>query len=192
MAAASEAATISIRSGSSTSPPRWRLEAMKFALRPRTRGRRERGARGQSGGIDRFHPNFHRRRQKSGKYGKFVERRDVARQPLECGTGAGRLRRSALEFEGRSPRRAALSRIRSDGEAVGRYGRRARFLLWRADALETLREQGLALVLVSSDMEETLALCDRILVFGHGRIVREFGRNAATQESLLAAAAGEE
>jgi ABC-type sugar transport system ATPase subunit len=65
----------------------------------------------------------------------------------------------------------------------------------RADiyrVLEELREQGLALVLVSTDMEEVLALSDRVLVFGRGRIVREFDRAHATQQALLAAAAGEE
>jgi len=65
----------------------------------------------------------------------------------------------------------------------------------RADiyaVLETLRAQGLALVLVSSDIEEMLALCDRTLVFRRGRVVREFAREGATQETLLAAASGEE
>ncbi len=65
----------------------------------------------------------------------------------------------------------------------------------RADiygVLEELREQGLALVMVSTDMEEVLALSDRVLVFVRGRIVREFGREEATQELLLASAAGEE
>ena len=64
----------------------------------------------------------------------------------------------------------------------------------RADiysVLEELREQGLALVMVSTDMEEVLALSDRVLVFVRGRIVREFGREEATQELLLASAAGE-
>jgi rhamnose transport system ATP-binding protein len=65
----------------------------------------------------------------------------------------------------------------------------------RADiyaVLEELREQGLSLVLVSTDMEEVLALTDRILVFADGRIVTEFDRSQATQETLLAAAAGED
>ena len=65
----------------------------------------------------------------------------------------------------------------------------------RADiygVLEELRAQGLALVMVSTDIEEVLALCDRILVFAHGRIVREFDRNNVTQQSLLASAAGGE
>jgi ABC-type sugar transport system ATPase subunit len=65
----------------------------------------------------------------------------------------------------------------------------------RADiyqVLEELREQGLALVLVSTDLEEVLALSDRILVFERGRVVREFGRQEATQELLLSTAAGED
>jgi ribose transport system ATP-binding protein len=64
----------------------------------------------------------------------------------------------------------------------------------RADiyaVLEELREQGLALALVSSDMEEVLALSDRTLVFVRGRIVAEFDRARASQEALLGAAAGE-
>lgn len=65
----------------------------------------------------------------------------------------------------------------------------------RADiyaVLEELRAQGLAIVLVSTDMEEVLALSDRILVFARGRIVREFTRAEANQEALLSAAAGED
>ena len=65
----------------------------------------------------------------------------------------------------------------------------------RADiyaALESLREQGLAIVLVSSDIEEVLALSDRTLVFAKGRLVRAVPREVATQTALLAAAAGEE
>lgn len=64
----------------------------------------------------------------------------------------------------------------------------------RADiygVLEELRAEGLALVMVSTDMEEMLALSDRILVFVRGRIVREFSRDEATQELLLATAAGD-
>ncbi len=65
----------------------------------------------------------------------------------------------------------------------------------RADiygALEELRAQGLALLMVSTDMEEVLALCDRVIVFAHGRIVSEFDRASATQNKLLASAAGAE
>jgi ribose transport system ATP-binding protein len=64
----------------------------------------------------------------------------------------------------------------------------------RADiyaVIEELREQGLALVLVSSDMEELLGLSDRTLVFARGRILQELDRSKASQEALLAAASGE-
>lgn len=65
----------------------------------------------------------------------------------------------------------------------------------RADiyaALEDLRAQGIAILLVSSDIEETLALCDRALVFAKGRLAREFSQEGLSQSALLAAAAGEE
>ena len=64
----------------------------------------------------------------------------------------------------------------------------------RADiyqVLEDLRGRGLALVMVSSDIEEMLALCDRTLVFRRGRVAREFAREGLTQEALLAEAAGD-
>ena len=51
-------------------------------------------------------------------------------------------------------------------------------------------ERGLAVLLISSDLPEILTLCDRVLVMREGRIVREFGRNDATQEAIIAAASG--
>jgi ABC-type sugar transport system ATPase subunit len=63
----------------------------------------------------------------------------------------------------------------------------------RADiyaVLEELREQGMALLLVSSDMDEVLSMSDRVLVFAKGRLVAEFEAAQASQERLLSAAAG--
>ncbi|MBV9230610.1 MAG: sugar ABC transporter ATP-binding protein, partial [Chloroflexi bacterium] len=63
----------------------------------------------------------------------------------------------------------------------------------RADiytVLEGLREQGMALLLVSSDMDEVLSISDRVLVFARGRLVAEFDASQANQELLLSAAAG--
>jgi ABC-type sugar transport system ATPase subunit len=65
----------------------------------------------------------------------------------------------------------------------------------RADiynALERLRAEGLALVLISTDIEEVCALSDRVLVFSKGRIARAFDRAEVSQTALLTAAAGEE
>jgi ABC-type sugar transport system ATPase subunit len=45
-------------------------------------------------------------------------------------------------------------------------------------------------VLISSDLPEILAMSDRILVVAEGRIVAEMAAVQATQERVMAAAAG--
>jgi ribose transport system ATP-binding protein len=63
----------------------------------------------------------------------------------------------------------------------------------RADiynVLDGLRAKGLALLVCSSDLEEILEVCDRVLVFARGKLIGEFDRAAATRVSLLAAATG--
>ena len=52
------------------------------------------------------------------------------------------------------------------------------------------RDEGLAVVVISSDMQEVLRLADRILVMHEGRVTGEFTRANATQESVLTAALG--
>lgn len=53
-----------------------------------------------------------------------------------------------------------------------------------------LAQAGTACLLVSSDLPELLALSDRILVMRAGRVVAELGREEASEELVLAAAAG--
>ncbi len=53
-----------------------------------------------------------------------------------------------------------------------------------------LAEGGMGILLVSSELPEILGLSDRILVMRGGRIVGRFLRGDATEERLLAAAAG--
>jgi ABC-type sugar transport system ATPase subunit len=53
-----------------------------------------------------------------------------------------------------------------------------------------LAERGMAVLLVSSELPEVLGMSDRILVMRGGRIVARFQRGEATEERLLAAAAG--
>jgi ribose transport system ATP-binding protein len=48
----------------------------------------------------------------------------------------------------------------------------------------------MGILLVSSELPEILGLSDRILVMRGGRIVARFQRAEATEERLLAAAAG--
>jgi ribose transport system ATP-binding protein len=53
-----------------------------------------------------------------------------------------------------------------------------------------LLERGAAIVMISSELPEVLGMSDRILVLRDGRVVAEFDRAAATQEAIMAYAAG--
>jgi len=50
--------------------------------------------------------------------------------------------------------------------------------------------QGLAVVMVSSELPEVMGLADRIIVMHQGRVRREFVRAEATTETVAAAAMG--
>jgi L-arabinose transport system ATP-binding protein len=54
--------------------------------------------------------------------------------------------------------------------------------------IRQLAEDGVALLVVSSDLPEVMGICDRILVMRAGRITAEFSRATATEERLLKAA----
>jgi len=60
------------------------------------------------------------------------------------------------------------------------------------DLISRLAAQGLAVVLVSSDLPELMAMSDRILMLAGGRMAGEFAAGALTQDELLAAAMGRE
>lgn len=59
------------------------------------------------------------------------------------------------------------------------------------DLIVELASQGVAIIVVSSDLPEILALCDRILVMREGRIVGELTHDEASEERILALAMGE-
>lgn len=50
---------------------------------------------------------------------------------------------------------------------------------------DELARSGLALLFTSSEIEETLGVCDRILVFHRGRVIREFARGEATKADVM-------
>lgn len=56
--------------------------------------------------------------------------------------------------------------------------------------INKFKQEGLSIIMVSSDMPEVLGMSDRILVMREGAISGEFSREDATQEKLLAAAIG--
>lgn len=51
--------------------------------------------------------------------------------------------------------------------------------------LRDLAEEGMGIIVISSELPEVLAICDRILVMRRGRIAGEFTGNDVTQEELL-------
>lgn len=54
--------------------------------------------------------------------------------------------------------------------------------------MSNLAGQGLAILMISSELPEILGMSDRILVMREGRLTAEFSRAEATQEKLMAAA----
>jgi ribose transport system ATP-binding protein len=53
-----------------------------------------------------------------------------------------------------------------------------------------LATRGMGILLISSELPEILGICDRTLVMREGRLVGEFTREEATEEKILACAAG--
>ena len=56
--------------------------------------------------------------------------------------------------------------------------------------LQELRQTGVSILLISSDMEEVVELADRAVVMFQGRINREFSKDDITQDNLMSAAFG--
>lgn len=57
--------------------------------------------------------------------------------------------------------------------------------------INKLAKEGLAIVMVSSELPEVLGLSDRVLVLHEGRVTGEFTRTEATPEKVMTAATGE-
>jgi rhamnose transport system ATP-binding protein len=56
--------------------------------------------------------------------------------------------------------------------------------------LQNLAAEGVAVLVISSELPEILLLADRILVIREGRLVEEIARADANEENVIAAAAG--
>lgn len=56
--------------------------------------------------------------------------------------------------------------------------------------IRKLADEGAAIILVSSELEEILGLADRILVMHQGQIAGELDANVATQEKIMQLAVG--
>jgi ABC-type sugar transport system ATPase subunit len=67
----------------------------------------------------------------------------------------------------------------------------------KSDVLESLvrlARDGATIIMTSSELEEVLAICDRLLVFSHGRVVREIetASNPYTVGDIIKFGFGEE
>ncbi len=56
--------------------------------------------------------------------------------------------------------------------------------------IDRLSREGVAVMVVSSDLPELTRLSDRIIVLRKGRIIKEFTEGVVTEEEVLRAAAG--
>jgi rhamnose transport system ATP-binding protein len=57
--------------------------------------------------------------------------------------------------------------------------------------IESLAREGVAVLVISSELPEVLSLADRILVMHEGRLVAEFRHDEATEEKIVAAGTGQ-
>ncbi len=58
--------------------------------------------------------------------------------------------------------------------------------------INQMTEQGIAVIVISSELPEVLGLSDRIYVMREGRIVKELPGEGTTQEEIIGYAAGKE
>ena len=56
--------------------------------------------------------------------------------------------------------------------------------------INSLAEQGMAILFTSSEIDEIIGLCDRILVIYKGKIVKEFSKDEATKANVMGYVAG--
>ena len=58
------------------------------------------------------------------------------------------------------------------------------------DIVDALCTKGVGVILISSELPELLAMCDRIMVMHHGRIAGELSREQASEEEIMRFAVG--
>ena len=51
--------------------------------------------------------------------------------------------------------------------------------------MNELLQEGMSIIMVSSELPELLGMCDRFVVMSHGRVVGEMKRGEATQENIM-------
>jgi erythritol transport system ATP-binding protein len=51
--------------------------------------------------------------------------------------------------------------------------------------MNDLAREGLAIIMVTSELKELLAICDRVIVLSKGKITGDFGKEEITEENIV-------
>ena len=124
-----------------------------------------------------------------------TERREAARMMADTGVRAAGPEVPIGGLSGGNQQKALLARCLFASPRVLLLDEPTRGIDLAAKAeiyaeLRALAARGFGVVLCSSELSEVLTQCHRILVFRDGRITGAFDRDDATEEKVLAAAAG--
>ena len=57
--------------------------------------------------------------------------------------------------------------------------------------MRRLADQGTAIIMISSELQEIIGMSDRVLVMARGRVTGELSRNEATEERIMTLAIGD-
>jgi ABC-type sugar transport system ATPase subunit/ribose/xylose/arabinose/galactoside ABC-type transport system permease subunit len=125
------------------------------------------------------------------------ERREAARMMADTGVRAASPAVAISTLSGGNQQKALLARCLFASPKVLLLDEPTRGIDLAARAeiyaeLNALAAEGFGVVLCSSEMSEILTQCHRMLVFRDGRVVASFDRDDATEEKVLAAAAGQD
>ncbi|RWB52558.1 sugar ABC transporter ATP-binding protein [Mesorhizobium sp.] len=133
---------------------------------------------------------------KVSRYGFFSRRREralVARHVAELRVKTPSIEQAVGKLSGGNQQKVVFARWQARGPAVLILDEPTRGIDVGAKAeiyrlIENLADQGLAILLISSEMPELLGLADRVLVMQSGRISGELPWQEASEEAVLALA----
>ncbi|MEN3261738.1 sugar ABC transporter ATP-binding protein [Sodalis endosymbiont of Spalangia cameroni] len=124
-----------------------------------------------------------------------AERRQAERLASQVQLKKGRLSDPASSLSGGNQQKVALAKVLSVAPDVVFFDEPTRGVDVSAKAeiyqiLHRLAQNGVALVVISSELPELIGLCDRILVIHEGRLSGEVREDAMTEENIMRLAAG--
>ena len=122
----------------------------------------------------------------SGKQEKTISAEQVRAMQIKCAT----IEQSITELSGGNQQKVILGKWLAAGSKVIIFDEPTKGIDvgTKSEIYKLMRilcEQGVGVIVVSSEMPELLAVCDRILVYYEGRINGEYAIDDATEEKLV-------